>query len=80
MTNDRLKSFRTGFVNIAKIFYERHNGIVNFYPVYVDKENNRIVISKNISFNPFNSFHEEKRRIVSCVFQEILRLIYENKN
>lgn len=62
---DRLGEFNTGFVNIAKYFYERCSQKVNFYPVCVNKAKNRIEFGRKIEFNPENTFHFEKKRIVS---------------
>lgn len=66
-----LGQFRTGFVNLAKAFYEKTGNIVDFYPVCVNKAKKRIVFGEKIAFNPDNRFTEEKLRIVEALEKHI---------
>lgn len=72
--NEYVNKFLTGFVNVAKIFFERDNKTVNFYPVCVNKQSNQITFGGKISFNPHTPFIAEKQRIVNGLMKSITEL------
>ena len=77
--NEYINKFLTGFVNVAKIFFERNNTTVNFYPVCVDKFTNHITFGGKITFHPQNPFAAEKQRIVNELMKNITEMYSANK-
>ncbi len=77
--NDFLCKFNAGFVNVAKVYYERFDKIVPFYPVCVNKKKNTIRFSKKITFDPRADFGAEKRRIVNALIVAIIDMYGSGK-
>jgi 1-acyl-sn-glycerol-3-phosphate acyltransferase len=61
--NDVLGEFRTGFVHVARQYYEKTMKAVQFLPVAVNKKVGGIRIGKPIRFDAGNSFSAEKQRL-----------------
>jgi len=73
--NEYINMFLTGFVNVARIYYERNNQAVNFYPVCVSKRTNRIVFGKKITIDSAQPFYAEKQRIVKELEDSITAML-----
>lgn len=71
--NDSLCRFNTGFVNLARTFYQKYNRLVGFYPVSVNRQRNQITIGDKISYNPESPFLLEKKRIIDELTENITR-------
>jgi 1-acyl-sn-glycerol-3-phosphate acyltransferase len=63
--NDVLCEFRTGFVHVARLYYERTRKAVQFLPVAVNRKMGGILIGKPIRFDGNNPFSQEKQRLKS---------------
>ena len=63
--NDVLCEFCTGFIHVAKLYYEKTKKAVQFLPVAVNKDAGGILIGKPIRFNATNPFPREKQRLKS---------------
>lgn len=77
--NDFLCKFNSGFVNVAKVYYERFDKRVPFYPVCVNKKNNTIRFGKKITFDPHAEFGTEKQRIVNSLIEAIIEMYGSGK-
>ncbi|SHJ64466.1 lysophospholipid acyltransferase family protein [Parasporobacterium paucivorans] len=74
--NDPLRRFNTGFVNLARTFYQKHSKLVNFYPVSVNKKRNQITIGNKVPYNPDNLFPLEKKRIINELTEKIMEGLF----
>lgn len=74
--NDLICKFDSGFVNIARLHFERHKEPVSFYPVAVSRERRSIRLGNSIDFNPHRSFIGEKRRIVKELEERVCAMIW----
>ena len=63
--NDVLCEFCTGFIHVAKLYYEKTKKAVQFLPVAVNREVGGILIGKPIRFDVTNPFPREKQRLKS---------------
>ena len=63
--NDVLCEFCTGFIHVAKLYYEKTKKAVQFLPVAVNREAGGILIGTPIRFNVTNPFPREKQRVKS---------------
>jgi 1-acyl-sn-glycerol-3-phosphate acyltransferase len=63
--NDVLCEFRTGFVHVARLYYEKTRKAVQFLPVAVNRKMGGILIGKPIRFDGSNPFSQEKQRLKS---------------
>jgi len=61
--NDVLCEFCTGFIHIAKLYYEATCKAVQFLPVAVNRKMHRIRVGAPIRFNASTPFGKEKLRI-----------------
>jgi 1-acyl-sn-glycerol-3-phosphate acyltransferase len=61
--NDVLGEFRTGFIHVAKLYYEKTMKAVQFLPVAVNKKVGGIRIGAPIRFDATNSYSREKQRL-----------------
>lgn len=78
-TQSYIKSFQTGFAQLAKIFHERTGQAVGFYPIYVDRRTNRIEIGQKIVFDPEVPFHQERDRILKTARANMLAMRTERQ-
>jgi len=69
--NDFINDFDTGFIKIAKLYYENTGEILKFIPVTVHKEKSIIHIGKSIKYNPNLNFRQEKKRIKLYLLTQI---------
>ncbi|MDI3312157.1 MAG: hypothetical protein QJR05_12135 [Thermoanaerobacterium sp.] len=74
--NDVLNKFNTGFINVAKMYYKECGGLISFYPVCVNKSQNRIFIGKKIVYDPNISYKIERERIANYLMESISKMYY----
>jgi len=63
--NDVLCEFRTGFVHVARLYYEKTRKAIQFLPVAVNRKMGRILIGTPIRFDGTRPFSVEKQRLQS---------------
>jgi 1-acyl-sn-glycerol-3-phosphate acyltransferase len=63
--NDVLCEFRTGFIHVARLYYEKTRKAVQFLPVAVNRKMGGILIGKPIRFDVTSPFSMEKQRLKS---------------
>lgn len=61
--NDALCEFCTGFLHVAKLYFEKTKRAVSFLPVAVNRKVKSILIGKPIRFDATVPFPEEKTRL-----------------
>lgn len=71
--NDVLCEFCTGFIHVAKLYYEATRQAVQFLPVAVNRKVHRIRVGAPIRFDATMPFGREKLRIK----QELERSVYD---
>lgn len=69
--NRQLKDFYTGFVHLARKYYKENGKSILFYPVYIDKENRNIIISKPVVYDPSMVFKSERNRLAGMMMEAI---------
>ena len=76
--NDVLREFCTGFIHVAKLYYEATRKAVQFLPVAVNRKAHRIRVGAPIRFDGSTPFGREKLRIkhelensVYALYQEL---------
>ena len=66
--------FQSGFVKVAQdLFVSGGEGVV-FYPVFVDKFNNRISYGEPVEFDTAHPFREERKRITGLLRARIIEI------
>jgi hypothetical protein len=61
--NDSLSEFCTGFLHVAKLYYQRTRKAVQFLPVAVNRRVGAIMIGRPIRFDAAKPFSVEKKRL-----------------
>ena len=76
--NEAICEFSTGFIHIAKLYYEKTRKAIQFIPVAVNRKVRRILVGKPIRFDAANPFPREKERLkreledsVSALYREL---------
>jgi 1-acyl-sn-glycerol-3-phosphate acyltransferase len=72
--NAAICEFCTGFIHLAKLFYEKTKSAVEFVPVAVNEKCRRIIVGKPITFDVRVPFPVEKARLKRELEQTITRL------
>jgi 1-acyl-sn-glycerol-3-phosphate acyltransferase len=75
--NDVLCEFCTGFIHVAKLYYERTRKAVQFLPIAVNKTAQGILIGTPIRFDGSIPFPEEKRRLKAQLETSVAALYAE---
>jgi 1-acyl-sn-glycerol-3-phosphate acyltransferase len=75
--NEALCEFCTGFMHVAKLYYEKTRKAVQFLPVAVNKKVGGILIGKPIRFDAHNPFPREKQRLKAELESSVFSLYYE---
>lgn len=57
------KEIHTGFIHLARLYYEKTGKALHFYPVFIDKGKRTITIGHPVEFSPQNDYRKEKMRI-----------------
>ncbi len=63
--------FQTGFVEIAEKFKQETGKNLTFYPLYVDKYGQKMVVGEKVTYNPDVPLRDEKMRITNELFEEM---------
>lgn len=66
--------FQSGFVKVAQGLYDSYGVSVVFYPVCVDKVNNRISYGEPVVYNSDLPFREERKRITGLLRARIVEM------
>lgn len=76
--NDAICEFCTGFIHLARLYYERTRKAIQFVPVAVNRKVRGITVGAPIRFNAQNPFAREKARLkreledsVSALYREL---------
>jgi 1-acyl-sn-glycerol-3-phosphate acyltransferase len=78
--NEALCEFCTGFIHVAKLYYEKTKKIVQFLPVAVNRKVRGIMIGKPILFDACRPFTLEKQRLKSELESTVYTLYRELEN
>jgi len=74
--NEVLGDFSTGFLTMARLYYERTRKAIAFLPVAVNDKARGIKLGRPIRFDGSLPFLQEKRRLKRALEQSIYRLYY----
>ena len=75
--NPILNDFQTNFVDVARLYYKKHQKALSFYPVYIAPFAKKMVIGKKIEYNATNSIEEERIRICEYIKREITKMAFD---
>jgi hypothetical protein len=75
--NDVLCEFCTGFIHVARLYYQKTRKAVQFLPVAVNRKVGAILIGKPIRFDAMVQFGAEKRRLKKELECSVLTLYRE---
>ena len=75
--NEALCEFCTGFIHVAKLYYEKTRKAVQFLPVAVNKKVGGIRIGKPVRFDANNPFPREKQRLKAELESRVYALYCE---
>ena len=75
--NDTLSEFCTGFLHVAKLYYQRTRKAVQFLPVAVNRRVGAIMIGKPIRFDAATPFSAEKKRLKSLLESTVLEMYWQ---
>ena len=73
-----LKDFYTGFVHLARKYYNENGKTLLFYPVYIDKVKRNITIGKPVVYNPNAVFRIERERLANTLMEAIRQCACSN--
>jgi 1-acyl-sn-glycerol-3-phosphate acyltransferase len=74
--NEVLCDFYTGFLHLARLYFEKTRKAITFLPIAVNRKVKSILIGKPIDFNGTNPFSEEKIRLKKELESTIYTLYY----
>jgi hypothetical protein len=75
--NDVLCEFRTGFIHVARLYYQATSKAVQFLPVAVNRTAGRILLGAPIRFDGTKPFAGEKRRIKQALEGSVSDLLHK---
>jgi 1-acyl-sn-glycerol-3-phosphate acyltransferase len=75
--NEVLCEFCTGFIHIAKLYYEKTSKAVKFLPVAVNRKMRGILVGRPIRFDGSSPFPQEKQRLKSELESSVMSLYRE---
>ena len=75
--NDVLCELRTGFIHVARLYYEKTRKAMQFLPIAVNRKVHGISIGAPIRFDPSLPFSCERQRLKSELQRTIYALYYE---
>ena len=78
--NDVLCELRTGFIHVARLYYEKTKKAIQFLPVAVNRKVRGIRIGAPIRFDPSLPFARERQRLKIELQNTIYELYYELEN
>lgn len=71
---------QTGFIEIAEHYHRQTGKELSFYPLYVDKKGNKLVVGPKVTYNSNANPHEEKLRIANDLYQKLDDAAHEGKS
>ncbi len=74
--NDTLSEFCTGFIHVAKLYYQKTEKAVRFLPVAVNRRVGAIMIGRPIPFDAARPFSAEKKRL-KCELESTVYSLYQ---
>lgn len=72
--NHIINDFQVNFIDLARIYYKKHQKELKFYPVYICKSLRKILIGRPTTFNFEANINEERQRISQYLKEHITRL------
>ena len=78
--NEALCEFCTGFIHVAKLYYEKTKRAIQFLPVAVNRKVGGILIGKPIRYDVTKPFPLEKQRLKAELESTIYTLYYALEN
>lgn len=78
--NEAICEFCTGFIHLAKLYYEKTRKAVQFIPVAVNRKVRGILVGAPIRFNAENPFPREKARLKRELEHTVYALYQELEN
>ena len=78
--NDVLGEFCTGFIHVARLYYQETRKAVQFFPVAVNRNAHRIRVGTPIRFDAATPFAREKRRIQHELQDSVYSLYLQLEN
>lgn len=76
--SEYLKEFYDGFVHLAKKMYRETGISLKFYPVYIDRDNLRIIVGDPEVFDAKVEYAKEKTRLILVLEEAITKLAIES--
>jgi 1-acyl-sn-glycerol-3-phosphate acyltransferase len=78
--NEAICEFCTGFIHLAKLYYEETRKAVQFIPIAVNRKVRGILVGAPIRFNAANPFPREKQRLKRELENTVYTLYRELEN
>jgi 1-acyl-sn-glycerol-3-phosphate acyltransferase len=78
--NDALCELRTGFIHVARLYYQKTRKAIQFLPIAVNRKVRGIRIGAPIRFDPSLPFRRERQRLKSELQNRIFALYDELEN
>ena len=78
--NDALCELRTGFIHVARLYYEKTRKAIQFLPIAVNRKVRGIRIGSPIRFDPSLPFPRERQRLKGELQNTIDALYHELEN
>lgn len=75
--NDIISEFDTGFIAIARAFFEKTKEVVNFLPVAINRQLRTLRLGTPVEFDPTRSYHAERSRIREALMNRICEMYRE---
>ena len=69
--NNILYQFQENFVDVAMLYYKKTGIELTFVPLYIAPKMRKMYIGKGIVFDGQNPIEEERKRIATCMSEEI---------
>ncbi|MCX7040708.1 MAG: hypothetical protein NT005_16435, partial [Spirochaetes bacterium] len=78
--NEAICEFCTGFIHLAKLYYEETRKAVQFIPIAVNRKVRGILVGAPIRFDAANPFPSEKQRLKKELESTVYTLYRELEN
>ena len=78
--NDVICEFRTGFIHVARLYYDKTRKAIQFIPIAVNRKVRGIRIGTPIRFDASLPFPRERQRLKSALQNTIYALYRELEN
>lgn len=75
--NEIVNEFQVGFIDVARIYYEKYNALLEFVPMYNAPRLKKVVFGKPIKYNPDLNIDEQKIIISAYLKDEITKMAKE---